>query len=166
MGSDCKCMQLRAGARSGYCSAQPHSCLGRLPSGCSQQPRYALHGAETRTSAAQKPCLTATLDCSTGCCDKRDTLCKCMSHSRPGQFPSVCSRPAGGNFACLLRSEPSAGTCYVWRMMRGATLTTHFEPLHKLRAHPGAPVWGVFSLCCTKTFFDCLTVKNTSKDAF
>jgi G protein beta subunit-like protein len=23
-------------------------------------------------------------------------------------------------------------------MMRGASLTTHFEPLHKLRAHPGA----------------------------
>lgn len=31
-----------------------------------------------------------------------------------------------------------AGTCYVWRMMRGASLTTHFEPLHKLRAHPNA----------------------------
>jgi G protein beta subunit-like protein len=29
----------------------------------------------------------------------------------------------------------NAGTCYVWRMMRGAALTTHFEPLHKLRAH-------------------------------
>lgn len=27
------------------------------------------------------------------------------------------------------------GTCYVWRMMRGTSLTTHFEPLHKLRAH-------------------------------
>ncbi len=27
------------------------------------------------------------------------------------------------------------GTCYVWRMMRGTTLITHFEPLHKLRAH-------------------------------
>lgn len=27
------------------------------------------------------------------------------------------------------------GTCYVWRMLRGTTLTTHFEPLHKLRAH-------------------------------
>ncbi len=33
-----------------------------------------------------------------------------------------------------------AGTCYVWRMMRGASLTTHFEPLHKLRAHPGTPL--------------------------
>jgi G protein beta subunit-like protein len=29
------------------------------------------------------------------------------------------------------------GTCYVWRMLRGATMTTHFEPLHKLRAHQG-----------------------------
>jgi G protein beta subunit-like protein len=27
------------------------------------------------------------------------------------------------------------GTCYVWRMLRGTSLTTHFEPLHKLRAH-------------------------------
>ena len=31
------------------------------------------------------------------------------------------------------------GTCYVWRMMRGSSLTTHFEPLHKLRAHAGMP---------------------------
>ena len=29
----------------------------------------------------------------------------------------------------------NAGTCYVWRMMRGANVTTHFEPLHKLKAH-------------------------------
>jgi len=28
-----------------------------------------------------------------------------------------------------------AGTAYVWRMLRGASVTTHFEPLHKLRAH-------------------------------
>lgn len=35
---------------------------------------------------------------------------------------------------------PPTGTCYVWRMMRGASLTTHFEPLHKLRAHAGAVV--------------------------
>jgi hypothetical protein len=39
------------------------------------------------------------------------------------------------------------GTCYVWRMMRGTTLTTHFEPLHKLRAHSvragsGLQGWG------------------------
>jgi WD40 repeat protein len=27
------------------------------------------------------------------------------------------------------------GTCYVWRMLRGSSITTHFEPLHKLRAH-------------------------------
>jgi hypothetical protein len=27
------------------------------------------------------------------------------------------------------------GTCYVWRMLRGTGLTTHFEPLHKLKAH-------------------------------
>lgn len=32
---------------------------------------------------------------------------------------------------------PVSGTCYVWRMMRGGSLTTHFEPLHKLRAHAG-----------------------------
>ncbi len=31
----------------------------------------------------------------------------------------------------------NAGTAYVWRMLRGASLTTHFEPLHKLRAHQG-----------------------------
>ena len=37
----------------------------------------------------------------------------------------------------------NAGTCYVWRMMRGAALTTHFEPLHKLRAHQVGCCW-----CC------------------
>ena len=39
----------------------------------------------------------------------------------------------------LVVAANNAGTCYVWRMMRGASLTTHFEPLHKLRAHAGAP---------------------------
>lgn len=29
----------------------------------------------------------------------------------------------------------SAGTAYVWRMLCGAAMCTHFEPLHKLRAH-------------------------------
>lgn len=32
------------------------------------------------------------------------------------------------------------GTCYVWRMMRGTSLTTHFEPLHKLRAHQASDI--------------------------
>ena len=41
-------------------------------------------------------------------------------------------------WVAVARGLPAvAGTCYVWRMMRGASLTTHFEPLHKLRAHPG-----------------------------
>lgn len=40
------------------------------------------------------------------------------------------------------------GTCYVWRMLRGTSLTTHFEPLHKLRAHQVRKdrVW-VLALC-------------------
>jgi len=37
----------------------------------------------------------------------------------------------------LMVAANNNGTCYVWRMMRGASLTTHFEPLHKLRAHQG-----------------------------
>jgi G protein beta subunit-like protein len=39
----------------------------------------------------------------------------------------------------LVVAANSAGTCYVWRAARGAALTAHFEPLHRLRAH-GAPV--------------------------
>jgi G protein beta subunit-like protein len=35
----------------------------------------------------------------------------------------------------MLVAANNHGTCYVWRMMRGTGLTTHFEPLHKLRAH-------------------------------
>lgn len=37
----------------------------------------------------------------------------------------------------LVVAANNNGTCYVWRMMRGSSLTTHFEPLHKLRAHQG-----------------------------
>lgn len=37
----------------------------------------------------------------------------------------------------LVVAANNSGTCYVWRAMRGSYLTTHFEPLHKLRAHQG-----------------------------
>lgn len=35
----------------------------------------------------------------------------------------------------LIVAANSSGTCYVWRSLRGSNLTTHFEPLHKLKAH-------------------------------
>ena len=35
----------------------------------------------------------------------------------------------------LIVAANSSGTCYVWRSMRGSHLSTHFEPLHKLKAH-------------------------------
>ena len=41
----------------------------------------------------------------------------------------------------LMVAANSNGTCYVWRAMRGSYLTTHFEPLHKLKAHQGAQAW-------------------------
>lgn len=37
----------------------------------------------------------------------------------------------------LVVAANNSGTCYVWRALRGSYLTTHFEPLHKLRAHQG-----------------------------
>lgn len=37
----------------------------------------------------------------------------------------------------LVVAANNSGTCYVWRSARGAHLTTHFEPLHKLKAHHG-----------------------------
>lgn len=37
----------------------------------------------------------------------------------------------------LVVAANSSGTAYVWRALRGAALTTHFEPLHKLKAHSG-----------------------------
>ena len=37
----------------------------------------------------------------------------------------------------LVVAANHVGTCYVWRMLRGTGLTTHFEPHHKLKAHPG-----------------------------
>ena len=35
----------------------------------------------------------------------------------------------------LMVAANNSGTCYVWRSVRGALTTTHFEPLHKLKAH-------------------------------
>jgi len=35
----------------------------------------------------------------------------------------------------LVVAANNSGTCYVWRSVRGTQLTTHFEPLHKLKAH-------------------------------
>lgn len=35
----------------------------------------------------------------------------------------------------LVVAANNSGTCYVWRSSRGTQLITHFEPLHKLRAH-------------------------------
>lgn len=35
----------------------------------------------------------------------------------------------------LVVAANNNGTCYVWRLQRGAQLTTHFEPFHKLCAH-------------------------------
>ncbi|GAB4813355.1 hypothetical protein N2152v2_000401 [Parachlorella kessleri] len=37
----------------------------------------------------------------------------------------------------LMVAANNNGTCYVWRAMRGSFMTTHFEPLHKLKAHQG-----------------------------
>lgn len=60
----------------------------------------------------------------------------------------------------------NAGTAYVWRMLRGAAMCTHFEPLHKLRAHQSAPNIcvpvsgekrnrdGVFEVHCAKINLD------------
>ncbi|PNW70296.1 hypothetical protein CHLRE_17g713900v5 [Chlamydomonas reinhardtii] len=49
------------------------------------------------------------------------------------------------------------GTCYVWRMMRGASLTTHFEPLHKLKAHSN-----IILKCLISP--DCQQLATTSAD--
>lgn len=35
----------------------------------------------------------------------------------------------------LVVAANSSGTCYVWKLQRGAKTTAHFEPLHKLQAH-------------------------------
>ena len=37
----------------------------------------------------------------------------------------------------LVVAANSSGTCYVWKLQRGAKTTAHFEPLHKLHAHNG-----------------------------
>lgn len=37
----------------------------------------------------------------------------------------------------LLVASNNSGTCYIWRALRGTYHSTHFEPLHKLKAHQG-----------------------------
>lgn len=56
----------------------------------------------------------------------------------------------------LVVAANNAGTCYVWRMMRGASLTTHFEPLHKLRAHAGLLCFSACNAHCEWADFPAL----------
>ncbi|CAA6668523.1 unnamed protein product [Spirodela intermedia] len=44
--------------------------------------------------------------------------------------------PSCGTAASVVAAN-NRGTCYVWRLRRGAQAMTYFEPLHKLQAHDG-----------------------------
>ena len=57
----------------------------------------------------------------------------------------------------LVVAANSNGTCYVWKLQRGAKTTTHFEPLHKLQAH------NAYVLKCLLSP-DCRLLATTSSD--
>jgi WD40 repeat protein len=59
-----------------------------------------------------------------------------LEKTRPNEtVRSLTVAPDGS----MMVAANNSGTCYVWRMLRGAAQSgaTHFEPLHKLRAHHG-----------------------------
>ena len=94
--------------------------------------------------------------------------------SCPGAHPAKIKL---SSYCGQVRLHGSAGTCYVWRMMRGASLTTHFEPLHKLRAHPGTSLRGMLSktrtgqratvpgVCCDLVIVNLSDVKHSKLTA-
>lgn len=69
----------------------------------------------------------------------------------------------------LVVAANSRGVCYCWRLQRGLQTTAHFEPLHKLVAHPDAyilkcllsPDGRLLATCASDT-----TVKLWSLDNF
>eukprot|EP00201_Polytomella_parva_P022602 CAMPEP_0175044812 /NCGR_PEP_ID=MMETSP0052_2-20121109/4037_1 /TAXON_ID=51329 ORGANISM="Polytomella parva, Strain SAG 63-3" /NCGR_SAMPLE_ID=MMETSP0052_2 /ASSEMBLY_ACC=CAM_ASM_000194 /LENGTH=315 /DNA_ID=CAMNT_0016308197 /DNA_START=125 /DNA_END=1072 /DNA_ORIENTATION=- len=68
----------------------------------------------------------------------------------------------------LVVAANNNGICYVWRMLRGASHSTHFEPLHKLRAHPTYVLKCLISPDCQQlaTASADRTVKLWSLDGF
>ena len=60
----------------------------------------------------------------------------CSCELVPEVGTAIRSITVAGDSSLVIAAN-HAGTCYVWRMQRGAGLTTHFEPHHKLKAHPG-----------------------------
>lgn len=62
------------------------------------------------------------------------------------------------NDGSLVVAGNSKGTCYVWKLQPGSKTTAHFEPLHKLNAHPGS-----YILKCLISP-DCRLLATTSSD--
>jgi target of rapamycin complex subunit LST8 len=69
----------------------------------------------------------------TGACVASSVCCAMRATQHLAVFRSLSVALDGS----MVVAANNAGTAYVWRMLRGASLTTHFEPLHKLRAHQG-----------------------------
>mmetsp|Transcript_32623 Transcript_32623/g.45270 ORF Transcript_32623/g.45270 Transcript_32623/m.45270 type:complete len:316 (+) Transcript_32623:173-1120(+) len=64
--------------------------------------------------------------------DLTANACSCELVPEVGTAVRSLSASADGS---LVVAANNNGTCYVWRLQRGARLTTHFEPFHKLQAH-------------------------------
>ena len=71
--------------------------------------------------------------------ERTNTCCnRCCLHMLRIIWRRADGLSTSGGSAWQVVAANNAGTCYVWRMMRGATASTHFEPLHKLKAHSRA----------------------------
>ena len=81
----------------------------------------------------RRSCYPETRTGISGVWDLAMNACSCELVPEVGvAVRSVSVAPDGS----LVVAGNSTGTCYVWRLQKDAKTTAHFEPLHKLRAHP------------------------------
>lgn len=86
--------------------------------------------------------------------DLTQNACSCELVPEVGTAVRSVSIAGDGS---LVVAANSSGTCYVWKLQRGAKTTAHFEPLHKLQAH------NAYVLKCLLSP-DCRLLATTSSD--
>ena len=86
--------------------------------------------------------------------DLTQNACSCELVPEVGTAVRSVSIAGDGS---LVVAANSSGTCYVWKLQRGAKSTAHFEPLHRLQAH------NAYVLKCLLSP-DCRLLATTSSD--
>ena len=96
-------------------------------------PRHAL--ALTPSSTAQGELLSADQNGNIRVWDLTANACSYELVPEVGCAVRLLTVAADGSMVVAANNR---GVCYVWRLQRGLQTTAHFEPLHKLVAHPDA----------------------------